>query len=187
MTKIKICGLVMPSDIQYVNKYLPDYIGFVFAPSKRQITFETAKELKQALNPAIKAVGVFVDEAHENIIKLVNENIIDIVQLHGSENEEYILALRQKVSAPIIKVNAAGGDYILFDNSSGGSGKTFNWDTIKTAKGSFLAGGLNASNVEAAIKKLNPYCVDLSSGVETDGKKDAAKIKEIINIVRGIK
>lgn len=185
MTKIKICGLTRQADIDAVNKYLPDYIGFVFVPeSKRYISFETAKLLKTKLNPKIKVVGVFINEPIENI-----PDFLDIIQLHGEETQEYITELKNKIKKPVIALakNKTQADYILFDNEQGGSGKTFDWNLIETARLCFLAGGLNASNVEKAIKKLNPFCVDISSGVETNGIKDEKKIKEIIEIVRGIK
>ncbi|MCL2389205.1 MAG: phosphoribosylanthranilate isomerase [Elusimicrobia bacterium] len=194
MTKIKICGVASLPVINAVNEHMPDYIGFVFVPSKRQVSAETAKKLKQSLNPAIKAVGVFVNEKIENIQAIYKENIIDMVQLHGDEAENYIAELRKKITAPIIKAVQVGeapvnfkttADYLLFDGAQAGSGKTFNWGNIKTAQGAFLAGGINAANALEAIKTLSPYCLDISSGVETNGIKDAEKIKQIIEIIRG--
>lgn len=97
--KIKICGLMRSKDIEYVNEFMPDYIGFVFAKSKRQIDFDTAKRLKEKLDKSIKTVGVFVDEDIETIAQIVNEGVIELVQLHGSEDESYILNLRQKLKS----------------------------------------------------------------------------------------
>ncbi|MCD7781016.1 MAG: phosphoribosylanthranilate isomerase [Candidatus Gastranaerophilales bacterium] len=200
--KIKICGLMNLNDIEYVNETMPDFIGFIFASkSKRKISYEQALEMKKILNKNIKSAGVFVDENIENIIYAVKEGIIDLIQLHGEENENYIKELKTKVNIPIIKalkaennlkdnINSTIADYILIDsiseNSFGGTGKTFDWGIIpKTDKKIFLAGGINAQNVLKAIKTVKPYCVDINSGVETDGRKDKNKIKEIIQIIKG--
>lgn len=202
MTKIKICGLKRLQDIEYVNEFLPDFIGFVFAGTKRKITDEKAKELKAALNPKIKAVGVFVNDTLEHISFLANNNIIDIIQLHGDENKEYIENLRKITNKKIIKAvrvkdsksvtdaEVLNADYLLLDTFSnsgeyGGTGKTFNRELIpKDISDYFLAGGLNQDNLEEIIKEVKPYAVDLSSGVETDGFKEREKIKKVIEIVR---
>lgn len=203
MTRIKICGLKSMEDINIVNKYLPEYIGFVFAGSKRRIDKITAAALKQELNKSIKAVGVFVDEPTENIVELCNENIIDLIQLHGNEKEEYISYLKKLVTKPIIKavgVDAESGflsfekyrvDYMLYDTAvkgqCGGSGISFRHTILKEQiHPFFLAGGLHEGNVIKAINDCKPYCVDVSSGVETDGKKDESKIKDFINAVRSL-
>ena len=214
MTKIKICGLKRIEDIQYVNETKPDYAGFVFAGTKRKISFEDAARLKSFLDKDIKAVGVFVNEKIDNIIKLCAENVVDFIQLHGDEDEPYIYRLKERMDKPVIKavkiqsskfkvtpqvsspkvligdtsslkLQSSNADFILFD-SGAGSGETFDWSLVKRYdKPFFLAGGLNEDNIEKALKTLSPYCVDLSSGVETDGLKDFEKIKKIINIVRG--
>ncbi|MGV8906444.1 MAG: phosphoribosylanthranilate isomerase [Acetobacterium sp.] len=200
MTKIKICGLFRLEDIDAVNSAKPDYIGLVFAESRRQVDFETAKRLKSALNKEIKAVGVFVNQPVEEIMALANARIIDVIQLHGDEDEEYISKLRVAVSLPIIKamrirkksdVKKITADFALFDtydkNQYGGSGRSFNWDLLQGYEGNFfLAGGLQNDNIEAAIKTVKPYCVDISSGVETNGIKDHKKIHEIVEKVRRI-
>lgn len=203
MTKVKICGLTRLEDIRTANQFHPDYIGFVFAKSRRQIDAETARKLKSALDDSIKAVGVFVDEEIDVIQSLVQENIIDAVQLHGNENAEYIAALRRKISVPIIKAVPVQSceqvltascfpcDYLLLDTyvpgTQGGSGKRFDWDMIPPIqKPYFLAGGLDSRNAAEAIRKLHPYCVDVSSGVETDGHKDSSKMAEFINKVRSV-
>lgn len=193
--KIKICGLSRTQDIEIINKYKPDYAGFVFAKSKRQVTPEAARALKAMLSPQIKAVGVFVDEDLQNVISLLKQNIIDMAQLHGSEEQNYINALKKECPAPVIKAVRADGafvlpeinsDYILFDSGPGGTGKTFDWQKIKDYKKPFfLAGGLDAENIKSAAV-YKPYCADFNSGVETDGVKDEQKIKQIINIVRSI-
>ncbi len=201
MTKIKICGLTRLQDIEYVNEALPDYIGFVFAKSRRQISPEMASQLKNALDCRIKAVGVFVNENISTISKLCSFSIIDYVQLHGDEDEEYLLELRQKISNPIIKairvkdlssIEAAeqlSCEFALLDTYSdkeyGGTGKTFDWKLASSMeKPFFLAGGLNSSNAEAAITNSQPYCLDVSSGVETNGIKDRFKIIDMVSLVR---
>lgn len=200
MAKIKICGLKRLDDIEIVNKYKPDYIGFVFADSKRKVTSDSACKMKKNLDSSIKSVGVFVDEDIDVIIKLYDEGIIDIAQLHGLENEEYIKKLKQKSNYQLEIINAIEmsdekdlkeydnslADYLLLDSGKG-SGKTFDWRLIRKdlKKEFFLAGGLNSKNISKAIEEFNPYAVDLSSGVETDGYKDELKIKEVMEEVDG--
>ena len=184
--KIKICGLTRECDIDFVNEALPDYAGFVFAESKRKVTENQARELRRGLNPAIKAVGVFLDNDISFVKNLLESGIIDIAQLHGHESEEFI----SLIAAPVIKAVRIGEridypvDYILFDSPRAGSGKTFDWRLIpKTDKPFFLAGGINIGNIALAMK-INPYAIDVSSGVETDGVKDREKIIEIVRHVR---
>ena len=197
MTKIKLCGMRRPADIEVVNELNPDYIGFIFASkSKRYVDPDTAKELKSLLSPSIKAVGVFVNEEIENVAKLLNENVIDMAQLHGDEDEAYIAELRKLSDKPIIKAlkitseedikraDAISADFVLLD-SGAGSGMVFNWGLIKGIKRPyFLAGGLNPENVEEAVNTLNPYAVDVSSGIETDGFKDRNKMTAFVSNVR---
>ena len=199
MTKIKICGLTRTEDIEMVNEFLPDYIGFVFAKSRRQVSAEQAKELKNKLRPAIKAVGVFVNEKPENIAEIANQGIIDLIQIHGDEDAAYCAQLRKLTQAPIVKVvrveredDFAGieefdCDYYLFDTLSskeyGGTGKAFDHSILhnkEIKKPFFVAGGLNQDNVAAVIEVIKPFGVDTSGGVETDGIKDINKIKEFI-------
>ena len=189
MTKIKFCGLKRIEDIKYANDLKPDFIGFVFAPkSKRFVDADTARELKNLLDTKIKAVGVFVDEDINVVTKLLKDGIIDIAQLHGSEDEEYIKSLRAICDKPIIKAftivskddikkaNESTADYILLDSGKG-SGETFDWDLIKEVnRPYFLAGGLDCDNVENALDSLTPFAVDVSSGIETDGFKDFDKM-----------
>ncbi len=189
-TKIKICGLFNPIDINFVNIAKPDYIGFVFAKSRRQISIEKAKLLKEKLDKEILAVGVFVDEDIENIEKIVSENIIDIIQLHGKENEAYIAECKRKMpDVKIIKALQIGEtlpnntDFILYDAPIAGSGKTFDWSLLPKDKEYFLAGGINLENIDEAIK-INPYCIDLSSGAEKNGAKDGELISALVQKVR---
>lgn len=201
-TKIKICGLTRMQDIEYVNEALPDFIGFVFAESRRQISHEAAAKLKNVLDSKIKAVGVFVNNSIETIADLCDRGVIDYVQLHGDENKEYISSLLQKVSTPIIKairvkdadsVEAAEQllcDFLLLDaysdNKFGGTGKTFDWEFAKRIdKPFFLAGGIDLGNAKTALENAKPYCLDVSSGVETNGLKDRNKINQLVNLVKG--
>ena len=195
MTKIKLCGISRPFDIKIINELKPDYIGFVFAPkSKRYITPEKASELKTMLNHEIKSVGVFVDEIPEKIAEM--KDIIDVIQLHGREDENYIKHLRTLTDKIIIKAfkikdendiriaedNIA--DYVLLDSGEG-SGRTFNWKLIKNiSRPYFLAGGLNTENISSAMKELKPFAVDVSSGIETDGIKDELKMRNFVATVR---
>ncbi len=205
MIKTKICGLTSLDDINYVNTLKPDYIGFVFAKSKRQLTTEKAFELKQNLDKNIKAVGVFVDSNNDDIIKLLDDNIIDIAQLHGSETEADIIYIKQKADKPVIKAirvssidnilswQRSSVDYLLLDNINAGSGHCFDWSMLDKladfiergdfSKQFFIAGGLSADNVSSVLG-YEPYGVDVSSGVETDGKKDAQKIKNFIKFAK---
>lgn len=194
--RVKICGLRSVNDIEIVNKYLPDYIGFVFADfSKRYIDFATAGKLKTLLNLKIKAVGVFVNEDPEKIISLLDDGVIDIAQLHGAEDEEYIRHIKEETGRPVIRafnmnkiestdiVMDSPADYVLLDSGTG-SGKTFDWTRLKGIKRPyFLAGGLSLDNVEEAVRILQPFAVDVSSGVETNGFKDETLIKEFIQII----
>ena len=198
MTRIKLCGLKRIEDIQTVNQLLPDYIGFVFAQkSKRYVSPAQAAELKSSLDPEIASVGVFVNEKPEKVADLLNKDIIDLAQLHGSEDEAYIYRLRSLTYKPLIKafrikdksnLEAAencSADYILLD-AGAGDGLTFDWSILQGfSRPYFLAGGLDPSNVKSAIAKLSPYAVDVSSGIETNGFKDAAKMKAFAYAVRG--
>lgn len=195
--RIKICGLTRPCDIEWVNELKPEFIGFVFAPaSRRFVEPEAAAQLRSMLAPGIRAAGVFVDEDECRVAELAEKGIIDIVQLHGSEDEEYIARLRKMTEAPIIKAfsvktsedvkraRECTADYVLLDSGSGGTGTTFDWSLVEDlGKPWFLAGGLNAENVKQALAIHVPFAVDVSSGVETDGKKDRLKMAEFVNAV----
>ena len=197
MPKIKICGLTSPDDITAVNTHKPDYIGFVFAKSRRQITPTQAHALRTALHPSITPVGVFVNAPPELILSIIYSGTIEIIQLHGQEPESYIQHLRQSTKCPIIKAISVqnpgdvqkwentSADYLLLDHMGGGTGATFNWDLIgKTQKPYFLAGGLTPQNIANAITKTTPYALDVSSGVEQGGKKCPTKIQNFIRVIR---
>lgn len=186
MTKIKICGLRRLEDILIVNKYKPDYIGFIFAKNKvRTISLSDALLFKNKLDNDIIAVGVFRNNSIDEVISIANSGAIDMIQLHGNEDNNFILELKKHTKLPIIKAysNFENADYALFDNTDPGKGMQINWDTISCDKPFFLAGGIDISNIDEA-KKINPYAIDISSGVEVDGFKDEEKIKEIIWKVR---
>lgn len=193
--KIKFCGLFREEDIEYVNKLNPDYIGFVFAKSKRQITKEKAIDLKNKLKSNIKVVGVFVDEDIEKIIDLLSNGVIDIAQLHGNEREEDINNIKNKSKKQVIKAirvttsedieswKNSCADFLLLDNGQG-TGKTFDWNNIKNLnRPFFLAGGLSIDNIKEAIEKVSPMAIDISSGIESNGVKDYEKMKEVMKIL----
>jgi len=198
MTKIKLCGLTRPCDIEWVNDLQPDYIGFVFAQkSKRYVSPERAKALREGLDSNIRAVGVFVNEAPEAVAALLNDGIIDVAQLHGGEDADYIKALRKLTDRPLIKafrIDSAAdldrarrstADHVLLDNGAGGTGTAFDWSVLKDFdRPFFLAGGLGSDNVARAIKAVHPFAVDVSSGIETDGVKDYKKMTAFVSAVR---
>ena len=197
MTKIKMCGLSRAEDIQAANAIKPDYIGFVFAEiSKRKVSALEASKLKSKLDPEIKAVGVFLDDKLDFVASMLNLGIVDVVQLHGSEDEEYIEKVRKITNKPIIKAfiirseedvkraERSTADYILLDGGKG-EGRAFDWSLLKEIKRPyFLAGGLNPNNVGDAVKALKPFAVDVSTGIETDGVKDREKMTAFANTVR---
>lgn len=250
MSHIKICGLKRIEDVYAVNEFKPDYVGFVFAATKRFVSDETAAILKATLNPDIPAVGVFVNEPIAHIVKLVREKSIDIIQLHGQEDLDYVNQLREELTkevgsqdkgetsrVPLIKVvridvtmdekladeklsdektvdenvyaawkekqteinrklimeaKKCEPEYLLFDSKvkgiPGGSGQTFDIanlpDDEEIGLPYFLAGGIDLSNVSGLISLKRPFGIDVSSAVETEGVKDAEKIKAMIEAVR---
>ena len=206
MVKVKFCGIRRREDILCVNVLMPDYIGFVFAESKRRVSPETAASLRRELTSGIKVVGVFVNEPLEMIAKITQKVGLDIVQLHGEEGSAFAKTLKTKlpkteiwkaVRAEDMKTILAAKDYpadcLLFDAFSkegrGGTGETADWKLLRSRSGMinscfFLAGGLNAANIAHAVSCVDPYGVDLSSGIETDGFKDPEKMREILSIVK---
>ncbi len=197
MTKIKLCGMSRPEDIRAANALRPDYIGFVFArKSRRFVAPGTAEALKAQLAPGIAAVGVFVGEAPETVAELLRRGVIDLAQLHGDEDEAYIRRLRALTEKPLIqafriaseadlrRAEASSADEILLDAGAGG-GTVFDWGLLRGAERRyFLAGGLNPGNVGEAVRTLRPYGVDVSSGIETGGVKDAEKMAAFAAAVR---
>lgn len=196
MSKIKICGLTRECDIDCVNALRPDYIGFVFVEGRRRtVSPQKAALLRKKLDKGIIPVGVFMNAPTEWISALTQAGIIDMIQLHGSEDAHYIDTLRAKTDAPIVQafcvsspadIQAAEqspADCILLD-SGAGTGKAFDWSLLKAVKRPyFLAGGLSCDNIEEALS-LSPYAVDASSGLETDGFKDPKKMARFVKAVR---
>lgn len=197
MAKIKMCGLCRPCDIRAANEIKPEYIGFVFSPgSRRYVTYGQALELKALLEPDIQAVGVFVNENPETVADLLAQGVIDIAQLHGREGESYIRKLRTLTDRPVIKAfciknkydaaqaQRSTADYILLD-SGAGTGTVFDWKLIPDIQRPyFLAGGLSPDNVGEAVRYLQPYALDVSSGIETGGRKDKIKMAAFAAAVR---
>ena len=196
--KIKLCGLTRPCDIEAVNELQPDYIGFVFAKkSRRYVSPEKAEELKAMLAPGIQAVGVFVNEEPEQIAALLEAGTIDVAQLHGQEDETEIRRIRELTDHPLIqafridteqdveRANASTADYVLLDSGAGGTGTVFDWDLLRAIRRPyFLAGGLDTENLGTVKAKLNPYGVDVSSGIETGGYKDKEKMTAFVAAAR---
>ncbi len=197
MTKIKLCGLTRPEDIAAANTLEPDFVGFVFAPkSRRYVTGEQAQMLRKQLSSAIQAVGVFVDEEPEQVAALLEAGVIDLAQLHGREDEDYLKRLRALTGKPIIqafpvktptdleRAQSSSADYILLD-SGAGTGIPFDWALLTSVRRPyFLAGGLGPDNVAQAIRFLHPWGVDVSSGIETGGMKDFHKMAAFVAAVR---
>ena len=202
--KIKMCGLRRPDDIIYANEYLPDYIGFVFAESRRKVSGEEAKNLGAQLDPFIKKVGVFVNEPVRSLITISKQAGLDIIQLHGDEGEEYIKevkhetgkelwkAVRVRMVKDIQEAQRLPADKLLLDSFSeesyGGTGKVMDFAVLDQAdirKPYFIAGGLTVENLPEILKKAEPYGIDISSGIETEGVKDREKMLKVIQCGRG--
>lgn len=193
MTKVKICGLQEPEHVRAAVEAGADAIGFVFAKSKRQVTVAQAQQLAQHIPRNVLTVGVFVDETVEVMQQIVKTVPLDVIQLHGQETNAVI----QQLSYPIIKavgvrtaadveaLQAFESDYVLVDAPVAGSGETFDWNLLTTRYPQLiLAGGLSIDNIAEALTCVAPYMVDVSSGVETNGVKDTAKISAFITAVK---
>ena len=192
MTKVKICGLSTKEAVKTAVSAGADYIGFVFAPSKRQVTVEQATELAKFIPSHIQKVGVFVSPSRAELLEAVDKVGLDFVQVHGKVVDKLFENLPCG-SIQAVQVDEGGhvpnsqADYLLFDAPVAGSGQTFDWgqlDTTELAQPFFIAGGLNEDNVEEAIQHFTPFAVDVSSGVETDGQKDHEKIRRFIERVK---
>ena len=213
MQKIKLCGMMKPCDIEYANRVKPDFVGFIFANTRRKISPAQAKQFRETLNVEIPAVGVFVNEDIPVIASLVQDGCIDMIQLHGEEDADYIRCLREVCDVPVIKAvkvqtveqiqqtAALPVDYLLLDTYRkgvlGGTGEAFDWELLREAKAAagdtaegelfgktyFLAGGLHAGNLREAAA-LGSNGLDVSSGIETDGSKDFTKMVEVMELVR---
>lgn len=199
MTRIKICGLTRPEDVRYVNTAKPDWCGFIlnFPSSRRNVTPEQARALRAGLDPDIRPVGVFVNRPVEEVAALLNSGVISVAQLHGREDNAYISVLRTlapgcvvwrafqlRSQADLAAADASGADLVLLDNGRG-TGQTFDWSLAGSVHRPFLlAGGLTPESIPRAVAALRPYGLDLSSGVETDGVKDPAKIQAAVTAAR---
>ena len=192
MTKVKICGLSTKEAVKTAVSAGADYIGFVFAPSKRQVTVEQAIELAKFIPSHIQKVGVFVSPSRAELLEAVDKVGLDFVQVHGQVVDKLFENLPCG-SIQAVQVDGDGhvpnsqADYLLFDAPVAGSGQTFDWgqlDTTGLAQPFFIAGGLNEDNVARAIQHFSPFAVDVSSGVETDGQKDHEKIRRFIERVK---
>ena len=213
MQKIKLCGMMKPCDIEYANRVKPDLVGFIFANTRRKISAAQAKQFRKALDAEIPAVGVFVNEDISVITSLVQDGCIDMIQLHGEEDADYIRRLCEICDVPVIKAvkvqtveqirqaAALPVDYLLLDTYRkgvlGGTGEAFDWELLREAKAAagdtaegalfgkpyFLAGGLHAGNLREAAA-FGSYGLDVSSGIETDGSKDFDKMVEVMELVR---
>ncbi|WP_338488007.1 phosphoribosylanthranilate isomerase [Ruoffia tabacinasalis] len=201
MIKVKICGLRRPEDIEAANAAKPDYVGFIFVPeTKRYVKPDLAASFRRDLAADIQTVGVFVNAPIEEIVAICQAGTIDLVQLHGEEDQAYIAHLKGQVDQHIIKSVAVGdelvvdpnqAEYLLFDSlspSHGGSGKIFDWQMVSAyqEKPFFLAGGLGIENIEEALKVVRPYAVDASSSLETDGVKDPVKMQKFVAKIREV-
>ena len=192
MTKVKICGLSTKEAVKTAVSAGADYIGFVFAPSKRQVTVEQAIELAKFIPSHIQKVGVFVSPSRAELLEAVDKVGLDLVQVHGQVADDLFEDL-PCASIQAVQVDGDGhvpnsqADYLLFDAPVAGSGQTFDWDQLdmtELAQPFFIAGGLNEDNVARAIQHFSPFAVDVSSGVETDGQKDHEKIRRFIERVK---
>ena len=210
--KVKMCGISKVETIPAVVEAKPDYMGLVFAPSKRQVTVEQAKILieelhKQCINhydtKVVKTVGVFVNETVDNLVTIANEANLDAVQLHGDEDETFIQSLKERTNVEVwkaIQIRTAADtekwidssvDMLLFDayhkDERGGTGEVFDWSSLDAFERPFmLAGGIDSTNVARAIRTVRPYGIDISSGIETNGVKDDEKITAFTKIVKSI-
>lgn len=197
MVRVKFCGLTRPCDIDAVNELMPEYVGFVFwRKSRRYISTQNALTLRKSLRPEIVPIGVFVDQRPEFIAEAAGMGVIDMIQLHGHEDNGYIANLRTITRAKIIQAfrirtaedvmsaEKSTADFVLLDAGMG-AGKVFDWSLIRGLnRPYFLAGGLDAENVKEAVRIVEPYAVDVSSGIEMDGVKDRVKMSCFISALR---
>ena len=200
MTKVKICGLMEKEHVEVAVQEGADAIGFVFAPSKRKVTIDKARELAKGIPPEIWKIGVFVNPTKEELLTAIQEVPLDYIQYHGQETPKFIqtnnlpsikaLSVRNEVD--VLQAKEYDTDFYLFDapgtDFQGGSGEVFDWKLMEVnnipAEKIILAGGLNSINVRDAIRKVNPFMVDVSSGVERNGSKDTELIQSFIRTVK---
>lgn len=201
MTKVKVCGIRRQEEALWALEAGVDAIGFVFAESKRKIDVESAALISASLPSHVLKIGVFVNESKKNMEEISRIVNLDYVQLHGDESVQFcnnfdlpfIKAVSIKEKEDLDGIEHFGGEMILVDSGKGphrgGNGTTFNWDyvhALNIPQRLILAGGLNLDNIREAITKVRPYMVDVSSGVETDGKKDRRKIEAFIREAKSV-
>lgn len=196
--EIKICGLKRMEDVEAINRYQPDYVGFIlnFPKSHRNISYDHLADLAETVHPEIQKVGVFVEEDPTKMAALVEADILDVIQLHGQQDESFIKQLRDLTDCPVWqaiaiedpadvdRALASSADLLILDHKGGGSGKSFDWSLIQDfSRPYFLAGGMNSETIPQALQQLTPAGIDTSSGAETDRLKDPQKIKDLVEMV----
>lgn len=203
MSLVKFCGLFREEDIKYANILKPDYVGFVFADSRRKISVEQGRHFKSMLDKNIKTAGVFLNNSVDEITNICSMNIIDVVQLHGNISEEFICTIKSKTNLEVIcaanitkvedilSLEKSKADYVLLDSEKAGSGRQFDYELLNNAlkngfkREYFMAGGININNIHEVLK-YKPYCIDISSGIEKDGVKNYYLMEEIIKRIKGV-
>ena len=199
-TKIKFCGLRLEEDVKLAASLDADFMGFILSERfRRYVSPDEVSRLKQFVTSRTKTVGVFVDEPEDYVIACAKQADLDMIQLHGCEDDAYIADIKEKTGLPVIKMikpvsiddiitaRQSMADLILLDSGAGGTGRVFDWSLAENlGRDYILAGGLTPVNVGDAVKRLKPFAVDVSSGVETDGSKDSSKMKAFAAEVRKI-
>ena len=199
MARVKICGINSPEDVEIVNELKPDYVSFAFYKNKRQVTYEKARKLKQILDKDIRVIGVFVDENTNVVASAANDDLLDVIEFHGNEGPGEIERIKAFTEKPIIQgfrirsradvelaLDSHADSILMYSDSE--SGVPMDWKLLKNVtRPYFLAGGLNADNIEKAIKICHPFAVSVTTGVETDGIKDREKMAAFIKIARRTK
>ena len=199
MARVKICGINSPEDVEIVNELKPDYVSFAFYKNKRQVTYEKARKLKQILDKDIRVIGVFVDENTNVVASAANDDLLDVIEFHGNEGPGEIERIKAFTEKPIIqgfRIRSRGDVELALDShadsilmySDSESGIPMDWKLLmNVTRPYFLAGGLNADNIEKAIKICHPFAVSVTTGVETDGIKDREKMAAFIKMARRTK
>ena len=199
MARVKICGINSPEDVEIVNELKPDYVSFAFYKNKRQVTYEKARKLKQLLDKDIRVIGVFVDENTNVVASAANDDLLDVIEFHGNEGPGEIERIKAFTEKPIIQgfrirsradvelaLDSHADSILMYSDSE--SGILMDWKLLtNVTRPYFLAGGLNADNIEKAIKICHPFAVSVTTGVETDGIKDREKMAAFIKMARRTK
>lgn len=202
MVRVKICGMQTREDAQSAVAAGADALGFIFAESKRRITPEQAREIIAELPPFVTPVGVFLNESHARIQEIVNYCCLRAIQLHGEESPDecrgwpicVIKSFRMHNQMDLSKLSAYREvDALLLDTympgRTGGTGQNFDWklaEKLATSRPIILAGGLNTVNVATAIRQVQPYAVDVASGVEENGQKSPRQMSAFVRAAKGV-